>query len=285
MLKKLVSCALLIAAVSSFVFAADSAEIDSSILDKAYAETYIDSKSPVSWRDYNSGKQIRDMGRRLGSEIKYQSFTAKADNPYASGFPSLKYKVSRIYPGDKAGADVIYIAKNAGVNTIKNMRRIVSGYIEKAYDIPMDKADTIAVKVCYWNTNHYDDRAYFKENFQPRVNAVFANRTKIMGLARSYKNWPGKTRLVIPFVLIKEEVPTAVEPTQPTEAPAVQETTPQPETPTVPEVPVEEASSGVPVLTIVLLLVLVAAILVVVIILVRHHMSSKENENDGTPEA
>src|SRR5574344_594632 len=127
----------------------------------------------------------------------------------------------------------------------------------------MDKADEIAVKVCYWNTNHYDDRAYFKENFQPRVSAVFANRTKIMGLARSYKNWPGKTRLVVPFVLIKESVPEAVEPVQP---------------------PAEAEASGMPAWGIVLIALLLVIVLIVVIILIRRHNAVKENDRDGTPE-
>lgn len=285
MFKKIFTCFLLSAVAATMVFAAGATELDTSLIDKAYAETYIDSKDPVSWREYNSEKQIRDMGRRLGSEIKYQSFTAKADNPYASGFPSLKYKVSRIYPGDKAGADVIYIAKNAGVNTIENMRRIVSGYIEKAYDIPMDKADEIAVKVCYWNTNHYNDSAYFKGNFQPRVSAVFANRTKIMGLARSYKNWSGKTRLVIPFVLIKESVPEAVEPAQPAAQAQSQEVVPQPEETTVTEPPAEAEASGMPAWGIVLIVLLLVTVLIVVIVLIRRHNAVKENDRDGTPEA
>jgi hypothetical protein len=280
---------MLLCAVAGFYgFAADSVELDTSLLDKAYAETYIDNKSAVSWKDYDSGKQIRDMGRRLGSEIKYQEQVNKAVSPYASGFPALKYKVVRIYPGEKAGADVLYIAKNAEVNTIKNLRRIVSGYIEKAYDIPMDKADTIAIKVCYWNTNHYNDLAFFRSTFQGRVLDVFANRTKIMGLARSYKNWPGKTRLVIPFVLIKEVVPQAVEPTPVApavseEKPAVQEVIPQPaESSPAPEQPAK--NSHVSPVSVILIILFFIAILILAVIVIKHFMAKKDEDSDFSQE-
>lgn len=278
---------LLLCAATGFLFAAEAAQIDTSILDKAYAETYIDDAAPVSWKNYNTGKQIRDMGRRLGAEIKYQEQVNHAESPYAGGSPDFKYKAVRVYPGTKAGADVIYVEKHAGVNTIRNMRRIVSGYIERAYDIPMDKADEIAGKVCYWNTNHYDDKAYFKANFQVRIREVFANKTSVIGLARSYKNWPGKTRIVIPFVLIKETVPDAVEP-----APQPEVTAPEPQAeapaaepentevqPAAPETAGTKA--GLPALTIALLIILVIAVIVLVIFFVKRAMDKKkEDENN-----
>jgi Borrelia P83/100 protein. len=292
MVKK-VMLSLLLCAATGFLFAAEAkeAQIDTSILDKAYAETYINDTSVISWKHYSTGKQIRDMGRRLGAEIKYQEQVNHADSPYAGGSPDFKYKAVRIYPGTKDGADVIYVEKHATVNTIQNMRRIVSGYIERAYDIPMVKADEIAKKVCYWNTNHYNDKEYFKANFQVRVREVFSNKTSIIGLARSYKNWPGKTRIVIPFVLIKESVPDAVQPapqpavTEPEAAPApeVEAPAPEPETeepaPAQPEVTQKKA--GLPALTIILIIILVIALIVLAAVLVKRAMDKKKEEENG----
>jgi hypothetical protein len=290
MLKKVIF-SLLLCAATGFLFAsgAEEAQIDTSILDKAYVETYINDKSSVSWKNYSTGKQIRDMGRRLGAEIKHQEQVNHAESPFAGGSPDFKYKAVRIYPGIKAGADVIYVERHANVNTIQNMRRIVSGYIERAYDIPMDKADKIAKKVCYWNTNHYNDKAYFKANFQVRIREVFANKTSVIGLARSYRNWPGKTRIVIPFVLIKETVPDAVQPAPQPEAVApedVQQTeTPAVEPETTESQPassgVAEAKSGIPVLTIVLIIILVIAIIILIIFFVKHILDKKKDNEDS----
>ena len=287
MLRKLIA-SLLLCAATGVLFAAEAnkAQIDTSLLNKAYAETYINDKSAVPWKFFSTGKQIRDMGRRLGAEIKYQEQVNHAESPYAGGSPDFKYKAVRVYPGTKAGADVIYVSKKARVNTIKNFRRIVSGYIERAYDIPMEKSDEIAVKVCYWNTNHYNDKQYFKDNFEVRVREVFANRTPIIGLARSFKNWPGKTRIVIPFVLIKEAVPDAVEPApQPeaTEQPAVTEPEPAEEPAvTEPEPAQTQAKAGIPVFTIVLLIILIIAVIVLVVFLVKRAADKKKEEDNNT---
>jgi hypothetical protein len=283
---------LLLCAATGFLFAAEAekAQIDTSILDKAYAETYINDTSSVSWKNYSTGRQIRDMGRRLGAEIKYQEQVNHAESPYAGGSPDFKYKAVRIYPGTKTGADVIYVEKHARVNTIQNMRRIVSGYIERAYGIPMDKADEIAKNICYWNTNHYNDKAYYKTNFQVRVREVFANKTQVIGLARSYKNWPGKTRIIIPFVLIKESVPDAVQPAQQQET-TVQEPAPQTETPVAepestqtqpvsPEI-TETKKAGLPLLTIILIIILVIAVIILVVFFVKRAIDKKKEDETG----
>ena len=212
-MKKLTFTACLLLLCSVFAFADDAAAaVDMDFLSKAKRETYIEDTSDVSWKNYNTGKQIRDMGRRLGAEVRFQAEENKSPYPFSSGYPDYKYKAARVFPGNKAGADVVYIGRRARVGTFKNLNRVLSGYIEKAYGVSMEDADQIALKVCYWNTNHYNDRAYFRTRFEHRVLEVFENRTKTLGLARSYKNWPGNARVVIPFTIVKEIVPEAVEP-------------------------------------------------------------------------
>ena len=227
-MKKIILAACAVFLCSASVFAEDaSAAVDMDFLSKAKKETYIEDTSGVSWKNYNTGKQIRDMGRRLGSEVRFQAEENKSPYPFSSGYPDYKYKAARVFPGQKAGADVLYIGRRARVGTFKNLNRVLSGYIEKAYGVSMEDADQIALKVCYWNTNHYNDRSYFRANFEYRVLEVFENRTKTLGLARSYKNWPGNARVVIPFTIVKEIVPEAVEPVA---APAEPEAQPDIET-------------------------------------------------------
>lgn len=283
MFKKVITC-VLVTIVAGMLFAAETEapKVDTNVLDSAYVESYINDKSPIEWKYYSSGKQIRDMGRRLGAEIKYQAEVNKTDFPYASGSPDFRYRAARVFPGTKQGADVIFINKNAHINNIKNVRRVVSGYIERAYGVTMEQADEIAKKVCYWNTNHYDDKAYFKENFQVRVREVFSNKTNIIGLARSYKNWPGKARIVIPFVLIKETVPEAEEPKAPVQeveapAPETQET-PEPAAPVVEPEEQGTTKTGMSPVAIVLLALLGIAIIVLIISLVVLGKKKKNNQ-------
>ena len=201
MLKKLsVIVSVLISAGSLF-----AVQIDTALLDTATRPDYIEDTSPVPKNEFNSAKQIRDMGRRLGSNIKRQDAQHKSGELYASGAPSKKYRARRVPSSDSLpGADIIYIAPNAKVGTIKALAFIISGYIEAAYDLPLNEADTLAQKVCWWNTNHYDDRNYFTKHFNARILESFSDETAVIGLADSYKNWAGHARIVIPFEKIKD---------------------------------------------------------------------------------
>ena len=196
MLKKLsVIVSVLISAGSLF-----AVQIDTALLDTATRPDYIEDTSPVPKNEFNTAKQIRDMGRRLGGSIKRQDAQHKSDELYASGAPSKKYRAHRVPSSDSLpGADIIYIAPNAKVGTIKALTFIVSGYIEAAYGLPLNEADTVAQKVCWWNTNHYDDRNYFTKHFNARILESFSDETAVIGLADSYKNWAGHARIVIPF--------------------------------------------------------------------------------------
>ena len=201
MLKKLsVIVSVLISAGSLF-----AVQIDTALLDTATRPEYIEDTSPVPKNEFNSAKQIRDMGRRLGGSIKRQDAQHKSGELYASGAPSKKYSARRVPSSDSLpGADIIYIAPNAKVGTIKALAFIISGYIEAAYDLPLNEADTLAQKVCWWNTNHYDDRNYFTKHFNARILESFSDETAVIGLADSYKNWAGHARIVIPFEKIKD---------------------------------------------------------------------------------
>ena len=196
MIKKLfVIVSVLISATSLF-----AVQIDTALLDTATRPDYMEDTSPVPKNEFNSAKQIRDMGRRLGGSIRRQDERQKNGEPYASGAPSKKYRAHRIPSSTSLpGADIIYIAPNAKIGTIKALAFIVSGYIEAAYGLPLSEADAVAQKVCWWNTNHYDDRNYFTKHFNSRLLESFSDETAVIGLADSYKNWAGHARIVIPF--------------------------------------------------------------------------------------
>ena len=225
-------------------------EISTEILDSAPKTTYTEDKSGVKWKDFNTGKQIRDIGRRLGAEIKFQAEENKAAYPYCSGQPDYKYKAARVFPGEKLGADIIFMSKSAKAGTFKNLTRIVSGYIERAYGIPMESADAIAQKVCWWNTAHYQDTAYFAKSFEPRVLEVFSNSTKKIGLSQNYKNWPGQARIVIPFAMVKAQDATAQTPAEEVENQEIpedlKEETPQEEVPAQEETTQDETAQETP---------------------------------------
>jgi hypothetical protein len=144
------------------------------------------------------------------SDIKFINSPDKRGNDTVSAIRGIgkalaKSKRSGSYsvihaqgPGeDKFDADIIVLGKNAHVNHIKNVRRIIAAYLESRYKYTSEEANSLALFVTYYNGFHRSKMDYFQENYKPAVLKHIS--AKNAGLALSYKGWPGKSRIVIPL--------------------------------------------------------------------------------------
>jgi hypothetical protein len=181
-----------------FIGASKEADLDSDVFKFDDTPTYEEWKGTYSPEEINTRIQIYDIGRRLGRGISYQERVEDDPFPFVKGNPAYKYSAARIYGSEKRGADVIYIGKTASVDTIKCLRMIVSGYLQQAFSMDEENADKIALTAIYWNTSVYGKKDFFNEVFDERVLSVFDDRTKDIGLSSNFRDWPGKTKIVIP---------------------------------------------------------------------------------------
>jgi hypothetical protein len=98
----------------------------------------------------------------------------------------------------KLDADIIVFEKKAGVDHINNVRRIIAGYVEGAFGAARADAELLAVFVTYYNAVY---RGKLDELGARYSAAVMSNLTADnAGLALSYREWPGRTRILLPFV-------------------------------------------------------------------------------------
>ncbi len=135
--------------------------------------------------------QIRGIGGALARSLR-------AGGGRGSYFS--KYHVVRVYDPVQTsllGADIIILDPDAHVNDIANLRRIVAGYLETAFGYSAAQADRLAVLVTNYNAAYRGNIAALALKY---TGQVMSNLTaENAGLALSYKDWPGKTRLVIPL--------------------------------------------------------------------------------------
>jgi hypothetical protein len=110
-----------------------------------------------------------------------------------------KYSALRVQDpaSSKLGADVLILGEKAGVDTIRNLNWIVAGYLEKAFGYSFDNALLLADFVTRYNAVYRGKVEYFQKNYVPALANLLTPEDA--GLALSYKDWPGKTRLVIPL--------------------------------------------------------------------------------------
>lgn len=132
---------------------------------------------------------IKGIGEGLGTAILTQDRASR----------DSKYTVLRLYDpkAELLSADILILEAAAGVDHIKNLNLIVAGYLEKAFGYTAKDALLMADFITRYNAVYRSDLVYFGSVYQPQVKANLTSETA--GLAKSYLEWPGKTRLVIPL--------------------------------------------------------------------------------------
>jgi len=112
----------------------------------------------------------------------------------------MKYTIIRaVDPSveEKLDADIFSIDKEARVDHIDNVRRIIAGYLEGAWGYSAQEAGLLAFFATIYNAVHRGDMDYFSGTYKPIV-LSYLDRANA-GLSTRYDEWPGATRLLIPL--------------------------------------------------------------------------------------
>ncbi|MCR5290136.1 MAG: hypothetical protein K6E51_09115 [Treponema sp.] len=196
-------CCLLVCCITPFLMQANTKEslsIDSLIFSDNQKNDSIGSTRNALQEVSRTDLQFREIGRYMGNEMKNQSLSKNLIYPFVSVPQDSSYKVARVYPQNKEGADVIYIDTIDSENTLLCITYVISGYIETAFSLDADQADVLAFQICQWNSKHYNEISYFKSQFEERVIQLFSNRTSCIGLKLTEQGWTNKTRIIIPVM-------------------------------------------------------------------------------------
>jgi hypothetical protein len=138
-----------------------------------------------------SAEQIVGIGKVLWRTLR----TGGARGSYFG-----KYEVIRVFDPSQTrllGADIIVFDADAGVNTLENVQRIVAGYLNAAFDLNPTDAARLSALITKYNAAHRGDIAYLSQKYAPGVRSHVTAENA--GIALSYTEWPGRTRLLIPL--------------------------------------------------------------------------------------
>ncbi len=111
-----------------------------------------------------------------------------------------KYTILRAVDPKEKGkfdADILSIDREARVDHIDNVRRILGGYLEGAFRYAADDARLLARFATVYNAVHRGDLPYFGSRYKAVVMSHLDRRNA--GIAIRYDQWPGATRLLIPL--------------------------------------------------------------------------------------
>lgn len=142
----------------------------------------------------NTIEQIRQIGSSLGNQVK-----GNVQKSSAFGDSSRYQVIHAVDPSttEKMDADIFIIGKNATVDHITNLRRIISAYLSSAYGYSNKDADTIATFVTVYNAVYRGNMSAFDSKYKAVVTKNLTSSKA--GLSTNYEEWPGNTQIVIPL--------------------------------------------------------------------------------------
>jgi len=140
---------------------------------------------------FETADEIRGIGISLGGKLEQFSGTRIYNN---------KYSILHLFDPEGQGllnGDIFSIEKDAVVDHIDNVRRILSGYLQSAYSYSKEDADLLAEFVSYYNAVYRGNFEYFR-SFYNKIVVDNLNPEKA-GISTRYMEWPGNTQMLIPL--------------------------------------------------------------------------------------
>jgi len=177
------------------MFPVSALEVDKSELESAGSQNtvvFINYTGPHAVIDTVSS--IRAIGSGMGTVVGKGPASASS-----TGEKNRYYVVHAVDPSEKGklDADILFIGKDATVDHIVNLRRIISAYLSAAYNYSAKDADTLAVFITVYNAVYRGKIDTYQAKYK---NVVMTNLTATScGLALKYNEWPGNTQIVIPL--------------------------------------------------------------------------------------
>jgi hypothetical protein len=151
--------------------------------------TFINYEGPHARIETRS--QIRNIGYGLGLAVK--SGTARP------GALSRYFVIHSVSPaeGTKLDADIFGLGVDTGVDHIRNLRLIIQGYLEGAYDYNGRDAALLAEYITVYNAVYRGHWDYFSGRYKnPVIQYLSAEKA---GLSIRFDEWPGQTLALVPL--------------------------------------------------------------------------------------
>ncbi len=134
----------------------------------------------------------RQMERNIGVRLAENAIEDKTEE--VAGV-----SIFRIFdPGkERYGADVIVLGPKTNFGHIMAVQRVLAGYLQRAFEFEPEQANTMSLFIIYYNAEIRSRPELIEKSFSEAVvNRIDAKKA---GIARSYKEWPGQTMLLIPL--------------------------------------------------------------------------------------
>ncbi len=161
---------------------------------------------PVRFQNYSNTPAFSSMKKRdtqLGAKLGQAVFDDLQNSDTSLSKSKIAFfgsiRAQRIFNKQKPGlgADILSIGKDAKFGHINRIQRLIVGYLRTQFDFSAKDAQVISRFILYYNAEKHDKLESLKDKYSPSV--IAALDPKKVGIALSYKDWSGKTALLLPL--------------------------------------------------------------------------------------
>jgi len=161
----------------------------------------IDSREQIRQLGVVLGRQVADGEKNIAPTLSAMSVERRKTYSYKiEGGALSRYFVAHYVSGEegsKIDSDVFGLGVDAGVDHIRNLRTIIQGYLQAAYDYNERDAALLAEYITIYNAVYRGNWDYFTNRYKTQV---ISNITREKaGLSIRYDEWPGRTLILVPL--------------------------------------------------------------------------------------
>ncbi|MDR2595979.1 MAG: hypothetical protein LBC76_01540 [Treponema sp.] len=163
--------------------------------------TRIDTKEEIRQIGVAVGRQISEREKGIASTLEGMTLEQRRQYSYRfeSGASNRYFVIHNVsaYEDGKLDADIFGLGVDTGVDHIRNLRTIIQGYLQAAYDYSEKDAALLAEYITIYNAVYRGNWDYFTKKYKtPVINDLVREKA---GLSIRYDEWPGRTLIVIPL--------------------------------------------------------------------------------------
>ncbi len=182
---------LLLAVLTPSIIAQSSLEVDREELESQIDRSVEFQNYTGPYEEIDSAEEIISIGRSLATRVPGTGTSGRIGNSYRI----VRASDPAVVEG--YDADILYILEEGRVDHIDNVRRILAGYLEAAYDYRRSDALLLAELVTIYNAIYRGNLDFYRERYK---SVVLRNLSEgNVGISTLYSDWPGATELVTPL--------------------------------------------------------------------------------------
>ncbi|HMV42452.1 MAG TPA: P83/100 family protein [Leptospiraceae bacterium] len=173
---------------SSFIYSQDKAKL---------GESEIRDSEKIRFTNRSNARAAENVKRQNDSIGKKLSEMIESEPTKTHDYKGISVRRVFADKDGQYGGDIISLEPESTFGHINSLYRILTSYISNSFGYSEDRADIIALYVLYYNAMHRNQKSYFKSKYTDELLDIL--RPSSTGIGKTYKEWPGKTQIVIPL--------------------------------------------------------------------------------------